>query len=320
MHRVSGPLSPPWPRGSLTRAATVTAGARASVAMMGLRVGVLDVWGNLEDTVRLGVRADALGYSRYWISEHRPQPSALLMATIVAGQTERIRVGTAGVLLHYDSPLQVATDFQMLERLFPDRIDAGFCAGGTSDAIAHDDLYGRDPRQVVAAFPERAERFVRHLRNTPAASSFDASTGWSGADEVPAIWGLGSGGRSTTVAATLGLHYAHALLYGASHDDPAPIARYRHEFVGRDAPAEPTAVLAVAGICAETDARAAELAAAHTARNQFFRPWVVGSGPTCAAALRALAVRYAVDEVVFGELSTAFDERAASLDLLAAHL
>lgn len=287
---------------------------------MGLRLGVLDVWANLANTVRLGVRADELGYARYWISEHRPQPSALLMATIVAGQTEQIRVGTAGVLLHYERPLQVATDFQMLERLFPGRIDAGFCAGGTSPAIAADDLYGRDLTQVIAAFPERAARLVHHLRNTPAAPTFDATTGWPEADGVPAIWGLGGGGRSTSVAAAQGLSYAHALLYNQSVDDPAPIARYRREFIPAEPEARPHAVLAVAGVCAATDARAAELAAQHVARNAFFRPWVVGSAATCAVALRDLAARYDVDEIVFGELSTAFDDRLASLELLAGDL
>src|SRR5262245_62074995 len=95
-----------------------------------VKFGVLDFGLSLRATLELAPAVEALGYTYYWLGEHPPQPSPINLAAVVAGLTERIRVGTAGILLNFYSPLKAATDFHLLEALYPGRIDAGFCAGG----------------------------------------------------------------------------------------------------------------------------------------------------------------------------------------------
>src|SRR5690606_26695061 len=72
----------------------------------------------LRATIELARRAEALAYHRYWLAEHHtmrgladPCPEILLGQ--VAAATERMRVGTGGVLLPYYSPLKVAEVFRM---------------------------------------------------------------------------------------------------------------------------------------------------------------------------------------------------------------
>ncbi|MET1154931.1 MsnO8 family LLM class oxidoreductase [Arthrobacter sp.] len=84
----------------------------------------------LSATVRRAQQAEQLGYQRFWVAEHHGVPGiagsapTVLMAA-VAAQTERIRVGSGGVMLPNHQPLVVAEQAATLQALFPGRIDLG---------------------------------------------------------------------------------------------------------------------------------------------------------------------------------------------------
>jgi luciferase family oxidoreductase group 1 len=281
-----------------------------------MKLGILDI-GGIEDALVLAPLAERLGYARYWLAEHQPQPSPILLASIIASQTEHIRVGTAGVLLHYHPPLRTAHDFHLLERAYTGRIDAGFCGGlTTSQALVEGDRDGRDLRALIDAYPDRVRRFVQQLRNTRANPAFDASLAWPEVgDEPPQIWSLGSGMRSSELAAELGLGFGYALMFTSSRDEPEVARRYRACFVPHPGQGSPAVVVAVAGVCAETDAAARRIADAVT--TPWFLPRIVGGPRTCEAALAALGERYGADELVFLALSAMRDDRALGYELLA---
>jgi luciferase family oxidoreductase group 1 len=84
----------------------------------------------LRHTVERAVRAERLGYRRFWVAEHHAVPgiasgSPPVLIAAVAARTERIRVGSGGVMLPNHQPLVVAEQFAMLEALYPGRIDLG---------------------------------------------------------------------------------------------------------------------------------------------------------------------------------------------------
>ncbi|WP_432155332.1 LLM class flavin-dependent oxidoreductase [Streptomyces sp. bgisy153] len=84
----------------------------------------------LRETVGFAREAEALGYHRFWVSEHHGVPGVAgsaptVLAAAVAGATRAIRVGTGGVMLPNHRPLVVAEQFGVLESLFPGRIDMG---------------------------------------------------------------------------------------------------------------------------------------------------------------------------------------------------
>lgn len=84
----------------------------------------------LRDTVRLAGTVEALGYHRFWVSEHHSVPGVAgsaptVLAAAVAAATSSIRVGTGGVMLPNHRPLVVAEQFGVLASLFPGRIDMG---------------------------------------------------------------------------------------------------------------------------------------------------------------------------------------------------
>ena len=78
----------------------------------------------LRDTIELARDAERLGYTRYWLAEHHggamvASSSPELMIGAVAAATERIRVGSGGVMLPNHSALHVAEQFKVLAALHP---------------------------------------------------------------------------------------------------------------------------------------------------------------------------------------------------------
>src|SRR3954468_8238646 len=83
-------------------------------------------------------RATQLGYRRYWLGEHHNMPAVAatnppVLIGLVAGATDRIRVGSGGVMLPNHAPLVVAEQFALLEAAFPGRIDLGIGRAPGSD-------------------------------------------------------------------------------------------------------------------------------------------------------------------------------------------
>ncbi|HZG02230.1 MAG TPA: LLM class flavin-dependent oxidoreductase [Streptomyces sp.] len=109
----------------------------------------------LRATVRFARDIEALGYHRFWVSEHHGVPGVAgsaptVLAAAVASATTRIRVGTGGVMLPNHRPLVVAEQFGVLESLFPGRIDMGLGRSvGFTGAV----------RRALGAEKEAAGRF-----------------------------------------------------------------------------------------------------------------------------------------------------------------
>src|SRR5215813_4848420 len=107
----------------------------------------------LRNTIDLARLADELGYHRYWVAEHHggpmlagPSPEALIGP--IASATERLRVGSGGVMLPHYSPFKVAETFSVLAGLYPGRIDLGIGRAAGTDPMTTLALQ-RDRRQAA---------------------------------------------------------------------------------------------------------------------------------------------------------------------------
>ncbi len=284
-----------------------------------LRLGVLDTTSILSDqtveaalktTLTLAERADALGYSRFWIGEHHSpwhgQSSPEVLLPLLAALTSRLRVGTAGVLMAFHSPYKVAQNFLLLESLFPGRIDLGLARGSVSPSTARALLSGRP----AALEPECYAAVINEL------------LGWlngAGPERIaphrsaPEPWILGSSGATVMQAAKLGTAFSLALFFGGDSDSTI-VQRYRENFRPSARVCAPICNIAVAGVCADSELEARRLADAATKGGLITH--VAGTSAQCHEQLLALADRYGVDEVIFRDVSPTSATKLRSYELL----
>ncbi len=218
-------------------------------------------------TVDLALRAEALGYTRYWLAEHHAAASLAcsspeILATHVAARTSRIRVGTGGIMLPNHSALKIAETFRTLHALHPSRIDLGIGRAAGTDAKTA--LALRESTELLgeSRFDAQLDDLLRLL--DPAAEP-DPRAPFNGIKAIPtgvpapAIFVLVSSAESAERAGRrgLGMAYAH---HFAPDGAEAAVCAYRASFVPSAARAEPEALLAVAAICGEDDAHARRLA------------------------------------------------------------
>jgi len=220
----------------------------------------------LRNTLELARLADRLGYHRYWVAEHHGGPmlacaSPEVLIGPIAAATERIRVGSGGVMLPHYSPLKVAESFSMLAALAPGRIDLGIGRAPGTDARTMLALQ-RDRRQAAPDdFPQQLAELLAYLDGElPAGHPFAGlARVLPGRPETPAPWLLGSSPQSALWAAELGLPYAFADFISALG---APIAQdYRQRFQPSARLEDPQVAVAVWVIAAETEEEALRLGA-----------------------------------------------------------
>src|SRR4051812_35408119 len=70
----------------------------------------------IRDAVTLAQLADRLGFVRYWFAEHHAMPGIAssapeILIEHIASATERIRVGSGGIMLPNHTPLRIAEIF-----------------------------------------------------------------------------------------------------------------------------------------------------------------------------------------------------------------
>lgn len=207
----------------------------------------------LRDTLDRAGRADRLGLHRFWVAEHHAVPGiasgspAVLMAAI-AERTDRIRVGSGGIMLPNHRPIIVAEQARMLTALHPDRIDLGVGRSlGFTGPV-------RDALGVHEYPPERFAEDLSRLREL--LHDEGAVTAMPSGVAPPDLFVLATGsGLEVAAAHGLPVVVGGPLLHG----DLAPLDRYREHFRPSTAHRHPYVVVSTDVMVAETTARAREL-------------------------------------------------------------
>ena len=208
---------------------------------------------SIRNTVALAQHCEALGYDRFWVSEHHNHPTIVgtapeIVIAAIAATTERIRIGSAGIMLPHYAPFKVAEVFRVLDALAPGRIDLGLGRAPGSD--------GRTAFALNPAANERPEHFPADVRdliawvhNEPLVDRhpFAAVQAYPQGTTAPEVWILGSSDYGAQVAALFGLPYCYAWFFSDGAGGERAIDLYKKNYRPSARHPEPHSALCVLG-------------------------------------------------------------------------
>jgi luciferase family oxidoreductase group 1 len=301
----------------------------------------------LHHSLALAQEAERHHYTRYWLAEHHNSDNIgsnapPLLIGYVAENTTRIRVGSGGIMLPNHSPLIVAEQFGTLAQLYPGRIDLGLGrAAGTDSPTAQ--AIRSDFRQAAQSFPQEVGKIQTYFSSANKQATVRAPVA-EGMD-VP-LYILGSSTDSAHLAAKLGLPYAFASHFAATHLQQA-LHIYREEFQPSAVLQQPYTIVALNAYVADNDDSAQQLFTSlirlfvgmltgntkapvqpptplteeladmwqHPAVQQMLKYSVVGSKQTVKQQVQALLAETQADELITASTMYALDDRLTSARL-----
>ncbi|MEU0103410.1 LLM class flavin-dependent oxidoreductase [Streptomyces sp. NPDC006267] len=227
----------------------------------------------LRTSVDIAKLAESRGFHRFWVAEHHSMPgvassSPAVILAHIAAHTERVRLGSGGVMLPNHAPLVIAEQFGTLEAMAPGRVDLGLGrAPGTDGATAAALRRSDRLNEGAEDFPQQLAELIRFLDDdfpdghpyarihaVPGPVQATSPGGVQSAHRPP-VWLLGSSGFSARLAGTLGLPFAFAHHFSAQNTIPA-LDLYRESFRPSALLDAPYALIGVSALAADDEREA----------------------------------------------------------------
>lgn len=227
-------------------------------------------------TTELAQLADRLGYHRFWVAEHHNVPVLAVSApeilmTHLAGRTQRIRIGSGGVMLPNYSAYKVAEWFKTMEALYPGRIDAGIGNSPGGDKLVHQAL--NEGKTEKPDYQQQFKDLAGFLTDTlPKGHKYKSKRAAPIIETTPEMYLLAASQRNTGMAAEAGAGLVYAHFIRPDENIGVEAARaYREQFQPNKLGGKPHVIVAVFVVVGETEEEAEELA-------QAFDLWYLSSG------------------------------------------
>lgn len=308
----------------------------------------------LAATLRLAQHVEGKGFKRFWVSEHHGAPATAgnspeILMSRIASATRRIRVGSGGVLLPNYSSLKLAENYQLLEALFPGRVDLGFGRAPGADRRTSGAL--NDEKGKSLPYPRKVVDLLGFVTGNHAPDSdYEGMQAHPLTAGRPQPFVLGASGATAEIAAQAGLGFTFAHFINPRGDGPLAAKAYRAAFQPSDFASTPTVIATVFVAVGDTEAQANEFADAFhlwltyaESASPFDRVpslattrahrWsheelavrernrgrlIYGTAPQVAAQLRRLADDYGTHEVMINLMMPGESARLRAIDSLSA--
>lgn len=186
----------------------------------------------IRQVVAEGVLADQVGVDYLGVGEHHRAEMAVsspdVVLAAIAGQTERIRLGTAVTVLSSDDPVRVYERFATLDALSRGRAEVTLGRGSFTESFP---LFGYSLDDYEALFAEKLDLFTKLQEEKPVTWTGTVRPALDGAQafpvtesgRLPAWVGVGGTPQSVVRAAAYGLPLVMAVI-GGSPERFTPLA------------------------------------------------------------------------------------------------
>lgn len=278
----------------------------------------------IEDLLDYAIAADDLGYSRFWLAEHHNfdplaawlNPEVLL--PIIAGATDRIRIGAGGIILANHSPYRIAYTFKLLNNLYNDRIDLGIAKGYSSRNInsSSSELRITQSKEIIETkLHENIKSLLNYLYHEDELLKEEIIIPPFKAN-LPEIWSLTGSYRNFESLAKQGLNISRSVFHFGSdisyHKDQ--LAEYKelfYTFNGR----MPKVSLAFSGACSK-DGKKAKKNFEHYSYG-FTTDNIVGCPALFHDRLSEYEQNYGINEFIFMNVALKPEDRMEGISLIA---
>lgn len=218
----------------------------------------------LAASVRLAQCVEEKGFNRFWVSEHHGVPATAgnspeILMSRIASSTKAIRVGSGGVLLPNYSSLKIAENYQLLEALFPGRIDLGFGRAPGGDRRTSKAL--NDEKSESIPYSRKVADLLGFVtgKHLPG-SQYAGMKALPETRDKPQPFVLGASGATAEIAAQSGLGFTFAHFINPRGDGPQAAEAYRAVFQSTEFSNAPAVIVAVFVAVGDTEEQAEEYA------------------------------------------------------------
>ncbi|WP_114821512.1 MsnO8 family LLM class oxidoreductase [Chryseobacterium sp. KLBC 52] len=196
---------------------------------MKLKLGILDqspttTGGSaataLTNSINLALLAEETGFHSIMYSEHHgveayASSSPELLAAIALSKTNRIKVGTAGIMMRNYSAYKIAEWTKMLSTLYPERfiLGLGKAPGGLKDAVMA--LNNHKP-VILSNMETKLEEIIQFIKDEEGVYNGLIAQP-THVQHIPEIMWLGSGMTSAREAAKHGIGYSFAAFMNSAN-------------------------------------------------------------------------------------------------------
>lgn len=306
----------------------------------------------LQESGELVQLAEKLGYTRYWVSEHHnfkmvagTAPEVLI--PFLASKTEKIKLGSGGIMLPNHSAFKVAENFGLLETLFPKRIDLGIGRAPGGDRLSSQLLNPANSFSEKEFFQQLID-VQAFLRNEAIPDTVHEKVkSYPSPEEMPELWILTSSGGSAQFAAHFGMALSFAQFINPD-GGPEVAAFYRQNFKPSAELKTPKLNVGIFAFCSEDEQKiedwitefdyrmlhiesgaSGELPSFEEIKNMGYTlqqkariaynrgRYIAGTPEKLKAALEKIADDYETDEIMIATIAENFEDRKKSYELLA---
>ncbi len=286
----------------------------------GIRENKMNSLLRVQDLIEYAIHAEALDYSRIWLAEHHIGDPTLTwncpdsLVPIVAGMTEKIRIGVAGILIGIHDPYHVACSFKLYNNLYGDRIDLGMANGGVSQAVANNTIKA-DKKEVHLSFERKYKEVVHLLQEEDTLFENDQIVIPPFKGVVPQIWSLGVGyGNSMTRAIETGSNLSRSIFHFGSdlNYQKEKLSEFKELFYQKHH-RKPQVNMVFSGACHETTQKAKRVI---KDLKLGYDINLVGCKNLFQETILSFQENYGIDEMIFMNVAMKPSDRLTSIELI----
>jgi luciferase family oxidoreductase group 1 len=301
--------------------------------MQALKLGILDFGYRsksdsasviLNDVIGVAQLADQLGYSCLWLSEHHNSGPAWsnpeMLLPVLAGLTDRIHIGIAGILLATHSPYRVALNFKLLSTIYPGRIDLGLANGATMVPVVQKLLSNPNVDETyMRCFHNKSMELLRYLQNERQVYEEEKLLVPPVGGPIPRIWKLSTSlkGLNECIEKKMNLCLSTFHSGYATKPDKQQILQFKKDYFKKNK-IKPEISIAFASVCeAQTKSAIKTFESLQLNDGMQQSKYIVGSPGLIKEKLHAIYEETGISEFVFHDSSINYAKRTKALELLA---